>query len=83
MGSAACRNEGHWPPKFSLGGQQWFWPQKIWEVSYNNLVNNEIFKKLTKQLASMKYYGNFVWYHLLNLLTQLLDFLLYMITEYS
>ena len=65
MGSAACWNEGHWPPKFSLGGgEQCFWPPppQFWEVYNNsNLVNNEVFKKLTTKLASMKYYGNFVW----------------------
>ena len=84
MGSAACRNEGHWPPNFRLGANNDFGPQNIWEVKkYSNLVNNEVFKKLTTKLASMKYCGNLVWYHLLNLLTQLLNFLLYMITEYS
>ena len=85
MGSAPCRNEGHWPPKFSFGRPTMILAvPKIWEVYNNsNLVNNEVFKKLTTKLASMKYYGNLVWYHLLNLLTQLLDFLLYMITEYS
>ena len=58
MGSAACRNEGYWPPQiFVWGGQQWFWPFQILEV-YNksNLVNNEVFKKLTIKLASMKYH---------------------------
>ena len=59
------------------------WEKEAREVYNNsNLVNNELFKKLTTKLASMKYYGN-LWYHLLNLLTQLLDFLLYMITEYT
>ena len=64
MGFAACRNEGYCPPpNFRLGGQQWFWPPKIWEVYNNsNLVNKEVFKKLTTKLASMKYYGNIVWY---------------------
>ena len=76
--------EGHWPPQIFGWGQQWFWPPKIWEVYNNsNLVNNEVYNKLTTKLASMKYYENLVWYHFLNLLTQLLDFLLYMITEYS
>ena len=58
MGSAACRNEGHWPPQiFVWGGQQWFWPPQILEVYNNrNLVNNEVFKKLSTKLASMKYH---------------------------
>ena len=58
MGSAACRNEGHWPPQiFVWGGQQWFWPPQILEVYNNsNLVNNQVFKKLTTKLASMKYH---------------------------
>ena len=58
MGSAACRNEGHWPPKFSLGGGNNGFgpPPPILEVYNNsNLVNNEVFKKLTTKLASMKY----------------------------
>ena len=90
MGFAACRNEGHYPPpQFSFGGPTMVLaphPQ-FWEVYNNsNLVNNVVFKKLTTKLASMKYhiyYGNYVWYHLLNFLTQLLDFLLYIITVYS
>ena len=48
------------PPIFVWRGQQCFWPPKFWEVYnkiYNNsnLVNNEVFKKLTTKLASMKY----------------------------
>ena len=85
MGSAACRNEGHCPPPpFSLGRLTMILAPQISEVYNNsNLVNNKVFKKLTTKFASMKYYGNLVWYHLLNLLTQLLDFLLYMIKVYS
>ena len=61
MGSAACRNEGHCPPPQIFvwgGGQQWFWPPpQILEVYNNsNLENNEVFKKLTTKLASMKYH---------------------------
>ena len=47
------------PPQFSFGGgQKWFWPPPpILEVYNNsNLVNNEVFKKLTTKLASMKYH---------------------------
>ena len=58
MGSAACRNEGHWPPKFSLGGTMLLAPPPNFEkfILYNNsnLVNNEVFKKLQTKLASMK-----------------------------
>ena len=47
------------PPNFRWGGggQQWFWPPQILEVYNNsNLVNNEVFKKLTSKLASMIYH---------------------------
>ena len=63
MGSAACRNEGHWPPNFRLGANNAFGPPpKFWEVFNNsNLVNNEVFKKLKTKVATMKYYWNLVW----------------------
>ena len=59
MGSAACKNEGHPPPQFSGGGG----PTMILALQKfefiiivrSNLVNNEVFKKLTTKLASMKY----------------------------
>ena len=60
MGSAACRNEGHCPPpQFSFGGANNGFgpPPQILEVYNNsNLVNNEVFKKLTIKLASIKYH---------------------------
>ena len=59
MGSAACRNEGHWPPQiFVWGANNGFGPPpQILEVYNNsNLVNNEVYKKLTTKLASIKYY---------------------------
>ena len=55
MGSAVCRNEGHWLPKFSVGANNDFGLPKIWEVYNNsNLVNNEVFKKLTTKLTSIR-----------------------------
>ena len=63
MGSAACRNEGHSPPPiFGWGANNDLAPSKKCLDVYNNsnLVNNEVFKKLTTKLASMKYYGNLV-----------------------
>ena len=82
--SVETRGTGPPPPNFRLGGPTMILAPQIWEVYNNsNLVNNEVFKNLTTKLASTKYYGILVWYHLLNLLTQLLDFLLYMIIEYS
>ena len=45
------------PPKFSFGGPTMVPPPQILEVYNNsNLVNNEVFKKLTTKLASMKYH---------------------------
>ena len=66
MGSAACRNEGHWPPQIFVGGggpTMVLAPPQILEVYNNsNLVNNEVYKKLTTKLASIKLlsYGNLV-----------------------
>ena len=61
MGSAACRNEGHWPLQIFVWGPTMLLAPKFCEVYNNiNLVNNEVFKKLTTKLASMKYYGNLV-----------------------
>ena len=61
MGSDAYRNKEHCPP-FS------FWkptmilapPPNFEKFIISNLVNNEVFKKLTTKLASTKYYGNLV-----------------------
>ena len=46
------------PPKFSFGwANHGFGPPQILEVYNNsNLVNNEVYKKLTTKLASIKYY---------------------------
>ena len=59
------------PPNFRLGAPTMIPPQnKIWDFYNNsNLLSNEVSKKLTTKLASMKDYRNLVWYHLLNLLT--------------
>ena len=81
-GPLPVETRGTGPPNFCVGANNDFGP-KFWEVYNNrNLVINEVFKKLTTKLASMKYYGNLVWYHLLNLLTKLLDSLLYYVYDY-
>ena len=57
-GPLPVETRGTGPPNFRLGGQQWFWPpHPILEVCNNsNLENNEVCKKLTTKLASMKYH---------------------------
>ena len=56
-GPLPVETRGTGPPKFSFGGaNNGFGPPQILE-DYNNsnLVNNEVFKKLTTKLASKKY----------------------------
>ena len=58
-GPLPVETRGTGPPKFSFGGANngLAPPPQILEVYNNsNLVNNEVFKKLTTKLASMKYH---------------------------
>ena len=58
-GPLPVETRGTGPPPFSLGGggpTMVLAPQILEVYNNSNLVNNEVFKKLTKKLASMKYH---------------------------